>query len=107
MGKYSNEPRTDARLIQSHDNFVTNEDEWQRIAHAGNEDAALEEDAAFQAGAEWMKKEFAAILDRWEEHAIRGMEVGASAYHQGKIALICDLREWLKEQNNNNNDGNI
>lgn len=39
MGKYSNEPRTDARLIQSHDNFVTNEDEWQRIAHAGNEDA--------------------------------------------------------------------
>jgi len=67
---------------------------------------AREEAEAFQAGAEWMKKEFAAILDRWEEHAILGMKVGASAYHQGKIALICDLREWLKEQNNNN-DGNI
>lgn len=53
--------------------------------------------AAFKAGAEWQKKEFAAILDRWEKHAILGMQVGASAYHQGKIALICDLREWLKE----------
>lgn len=51
----------------------------------------------FKAGAEWMKKEFSSILDKWEEHAIRGMRVGASAYHQGKIALICDLRDWMKE----------
>lgn len=43
MGKYSNEPRTDARLIKSHDKWATNEDEWQRIAHAGNEDEQNEE----------------------------------------------------------------
>ena len=52
---------------------------------------------AFKAGAEWQQKEFSSILDKWEEHAIRGMKVGASAYHQGKIALICDLRDWIKE----------
>lgn len=43
-------------------------------------------------------KQFSDILDKWEEHAIMGMKVGASAYHQGKIALICDLRDWIKEQ---------
>lgn len=56
-----------------------------------------EKPAEFKAGAEWMKKEFSSILDKWEEHAIRGMKEGASAYHQGKIALICDLRDWMKE----------
>lgn len=40
------------------------------------------------------------FLDRWEKHAIRGMIEGATAYHQGKIALICELRDWIKEQNN-------
>lgn len=53
---------------------------------------------AFKAGAEWQKKQFSDILDQWEAHAIEGMKVGASAYHQGKIALICDLRDWIKEQ---------
>jgi hypothetical protein len=52
----------------------------------------------FKAGAEWQKKQFSDILDKWEEHAMKGMRLGASAYHQGKIALICDLRDWIKEQ---------
>ena len=40
-------------------------------------------------------------LDKWDRHAIRGMETGATAYHQGKIALITDLRDWIagKERN--------
>ena len=42
------------------------------------------------------------FLDRWEKHAIRGMKEGATAYHQGKIALICELRDWIKEQNYEN-----
>ena len=42
------------------------------------------------------------FLDRWEKHAIRGMKEGATAYHQGKIALICELRDWIKEQNDEN-----
>lgn len=53
---------------------------------------------AFKAGAEWTFKQFSDILDKWEAHAIEGMKVGASAYHQGKISLICDLRDWIKEQ---------
>lgn len=53
---------------------------------------------AFKAGAEWAFKQFSDILDKWEAHAIEGMKVGASAYHQGKISLICDLRDWIKEQ---------
>lgn len=52
----------------------------------------------FDAGVERAFKQFSEILDKWEEHAISGMKVGASAYHQGKIALICDLRDWIKEQ---------
>lgn len=52
----------------------------------------------FEAGKEWAFKQFSDILGKWEEHAILGMKVGASAYHQGKIALICDLRDWIKEQ---------
>ena len=30
-------------MIKSHDKWATNEDEWQRIAHAGNEDEESEE----------------------------------------------------------------
>lgn len=53
--------------------------------------------AGYEAGVEWAFKQFSDILDKWEAHAIEGMKVGASAYHQGKIALICDLRDWIKE----------
>lgn len=52
----------------------------------------------FEAGKERAFKQFSDILDKWEVHATEGMRVGASAYHQGKIALICDLRDWIKEQ---------
>lgn len=52
----------------------------------------------FEAGKESALKQFSDILEKWEEHAIRGMKKGASAYHQGKIALICDLRDWIKVQ---------
>lgn len=41
------------------------------------------------------KARFLEVLDKWEEHAIRGMRNGATAYHQGKIALIEDLRDWI------------
>lgn len=51
----------------------------------------------FEAGKERAFKQFSDILDKWEEHAMKGMRLGASAYHQGKIALICDLRDWMKE----------
>lgn len=52
----------------------------------------------FETGKERAFKQFSDILDKWEAHATEGMRVGASAYHQGKIALICDLRDWIKEQ---------
>ena len=44
------------------------------------------------------KARFLEVLDKWEEHAIRGMRVGATAYHQGKIALITDLRDWINRE---------
>lgn len=34
-------------------------------------------------------------LDKWMDHAVRGMQKGATAYHQGKVALITDMRDWL------------
>jgi len=51
----------------------------------------------FAAGAKWQRQAFLSILDKWEKHAIHGMEVGATAYHQGKVALITDLRDWIDE----------
>ena len=53
--------------------------------------------AAFKAGAEWQKKQFSDLLDKWMEHSIRGMEHGSSVYYQGKVALIIDLRDWLNK----------
>lgn len=44
------------------------------------------------------KDRFLKVLDQWEEHAIRGMRNGATAYHQGKIALITDLRDWINRE---------
>jgi len=45
---------------------------------------------------EWLDKaRLLEVLDKWEAHAIRGMRNGATAYHQGKIALITDLRDWI------------
>lgn len=63
---------------------------------------ASEGDEAFEAGAEWavvkVKARFLEVLDRWEAHAIRGMRNGATAYHQGKISLITDLRDWINRE---------
>ena len=36
-------------------------------------------------------------LDKWLDHAVRGMEKGNTAYHQGKVALITDLQDWMME----------
>ena len=44
------------------------------------------------------KARFLEILYQWEAHAIRGMRDGATAYHQGKIALITDLRDWINRE---------
>lgn len=44
------------------------------------------------------KARFLEVLDKWEAHAIRGMRNGATAYHQGKIALITDLRDWINRE---------
>lgn len=55
----------------------------------------VEYDVALEA-LEMCKEEFGTLLDKWEKHAINGMQEGATAYHQGKIALICDLRDWIK-----------
>lgn len=44
------------------------------------------------------KARFLKVLDQWEEHAIRGMRNGATAYHQGKITLITDLRDWITRE---------
>ena len=52
---------------------------------------------AFKAGAEWQKKQVSEYLDKWMEHATRGSEKGNHIYHLGKIALILDIQEWLKE----------
>lgn len=51
----------------------------------------------FIAGAEWQKKQVSEYLDKWMEHATRGSEKGNHIYHLGKIALILDIQEWLKE----------
>ncbi len=53
--------------------------------------------AAFMAGDAWRIRAFMDVLDRWEDHAIRGMANGATAYHQGKVSLITDLRDWMRE----------
>ena len=44
------------------------------------------------------KDEILAYLDKWMEHAVRGMQKGATAYHQGKVALITDIRDWLNRE---------
>ena len=44
------------------------------------------------------KARFLKVLDQWEKHAIRGMRNGATAYNQGKIALITDLRDWINRE---------
>ena len=44
------------------------------------------------------KARFLKVLDQWEAHAIRGMRNGATAYHQGKIALITDLMDWINRE---------
>ena len=45
---------------------------------------------------EFIRKDaLAEYLDKWLDHAVRGMKKGATAYHQGKVALITDLRDWL------------
>lgn len=44
------------------------------------------------------KARFLKVLDQWEAHAVRGMRDGATAYHQGKIALITDLRDWINRE---------
>lgn len=73
-----------------------------RASLAPNESWDIEDiRAAVRFGAEWAFRQFSDILDKWEAHAISGMKVGASAYHQGKIALICDLRDWIKGQTKN------
>lgn len=51
----------------------------------------------FKAGAEWMKKQTSEYLDKWMEHSVRGCEKGNHIYFQGKIALILDIQDWLKE----------
>ena len=37
-------------------------------------------------------------LDKWMAKAVRWMQVGASAYHQGKVALITDIQDWLNRE---------
>jgi len=37
-------------------------------------------------------------LDKWMAHAVRGMRNGATAYHQGKVALITDIQDWLNRE---------
>ena len=49
----------------------------------------------FVAGYRKAEKDFLEVLGRWLEHAERGMKVGATAYHQGKVALIVDLQDWI------------
>ena len=53
---------------------------------------------AFEAGAEWQKKQVSEYLDKWMEHATRGSEIGNHIYHLGKIDLILAIQEWLKEE---------
>lgn len=62
----------------------------------------MTKDEAYIEGYEKAREEFRAILNSWQEHATRGMRKGSVAYHQGKIALIIDLLEWLKNPNNLN-----
>lgn len=34
-------------------------------------------------------------IEKWQEHAIRGMKKGSTAYHQGKLALCIDLLDFI------------
>ena len=62
---------------------------------------------AFLAGAKWQKEQRqewnAALkamdkeLDKWADHAIRGMKEGNPAYFQARIALIEELKSWIYE----------
>lgn len=36
-------------------------------------------------------------LAKWQDHAVRGMKSGNTAYHQGKITLITDLFAFIHE----------
>lgn len=60
-------------------------------------DANKSEREAYQHGYEQAEAHFLEILDRWENHSIRGMKNGATAFHQGKIALITELKDWINE----------
>lgn len=51
----------------------------------------------FKAGAEYERGKFKKELDMWTDHSIRGMSQGNVAYFQGRIGLITNLQEWLKE----------
>jgi hypothetical protein len=42
------------------------------------------------------KRAIYSFLDKWQEHACRGMKRGATAYHQGKIALITAIKDWIE-----------
>jgi len=53
--------------------------------------------ALFWKGYDQCLKDFLGILQKWEDHAIRGMKIGSAAYHQGKVALITDLKDWMNE----------
>lgn len=45
MGQYSNDPLTDARIKRSHDNWVTDDTEWQRrVAHEEDEEEEEDDD---------------------------------------------------------------
>ena len=50
-------------------------------------------------GVEYIRKDdVLAYLDMWMAKAVRGMKVGATAYHQGKVALITDMQGWLNRE---------
>jgi len=38
------------------------------------------------------------FLDKWLDHAERGMKVGNVAYFQGQVALIVELWDWISKQ---------
>ena len=59
----------------------------------------MEKDTQTINGVEYIRKDdVLAYLDMWMAKAVRGMKVGAAAYHQGKVALITDMKDWLNRE---------
>ena len=68
-------------------NEIRDKQEDGTLYHSLEADTAID---AFIAGAKWHKEQMKEIIEKWQDHAIRGMSMGNVSYFQGRVAL-CDI----------------